>query len=65
MNTGWVRRNVVDTTRLEELVGTYESLGFEVQVRTLDPADSKEHCTECMAACPEKNNVIWTRKKSD
>lgn len=64
-NSDWVRRNTSDEPRLSELVEMYEELGFEVKLKDFDSGNLPEDCSECMAACPEKYKVIYTRKKVD
>jgi len=60
IDSGWMKRNVIDEPRLSELVELYVSLGFEVLVEPVD-LDS-EDCTECMKTEPERYKVIYTRE---
>lgn len=61
----WVRRNIVDEPRLSELVEMYESLGYEVVLKDLNPEEFPDECSECMVAFPERYKIIFTRKKED
>jgi len=57
---GWTRRTVIDEPRLSELVETYRSLGFEVQVVPVADDDLSE-CSECVRADPCRFGTIYTR----
>jgi hypothetical protein len=60
---GWVRRNLADAARARESVELYESMGFEVKVRTLTPADFGPQCAHCASAACAACVLIYTRKK--
>ena len=61
---GWVRRCILDNHRVSERVEMYESIGFEVMVKDVDPEQlPEEYCKECFIANPEKYKIIYTRKK--
>jgi hypothetical protein len=57
---GWTRRTVIDEPRLSELVETYRSLGFEVQVVPVEDEDLPE-CNECVKADRCRYGTIYTR----
>lgn len=60
---GWVRRNLADPTRVEELTELYASLGYEVKTQHLRPADLDPQCSACaMVAACGSSVVIYTRK---
>jgi hypothetical protein len=62
-NSGWIRRSVLDNKRVEETVEMYESIGFEVQVKELDPELLPEKdCKTCFMDNPENYKIIYTRK---
>jgi hypothetical protein len=63
---GWVKRNITDSSRVEETIELYKSLGFEVRTEAFDPAEYPAECNECMTESPEQFIVIYTRpgKKS-
>ncbi|NNG26426.1 MAG: hypothetical protein HKM87_02795 [Ignavibacteriaceae bacterium] len=63
-NADWVRRCILDNHRVSEQVEMYESIGFEVMVKDVDPEHlPEEYCKECFVANPEKYKIIYTRKK--
>ena len=49
---------------LTELVELYEELGFEVQLREIDPETLGETCSECYLAQPERFRTIYTRRRT-
>ncbi len=59
---GWTRRFMADATRAEEAVALYESMGFEVKVQELTPADFGPNCTECGSSLCMSYVLIYTRK---
>jgi hypothetical protein len=62
--TGWVRRAIIDNHRVSEQVEMYESIGFEVMVKDVDPEQLPEvYCKTCYIANPEKYKILFTRKK--
>jgi len=58
---GWERASITDDARLDELVETYEEIGFEVKL--LPVPDDDEACTECMRQDPDRFRVIYIRKR--
>jgi hypothetical protein len=59
----WVRRCILDNHRVSEQVEMYESIGFEVIVKNVEPEHlPEEYCRECYIANPEKYKIIFTRK---
>ena len=64
--TDWERRSIIDNDRVSEQVEMYESIGFEVMVKDVDPEQlPKEYCKECFIANPEKYKILYTRKKEE
>ena len=62
--TDWERRSIIDNDRVSEQVELYESIGFEVMVKDVDPEQlPEEYCKECFIANPEKYKILYTRKK--
>jgi len=62
--TDWERRSIIDNDRVSEQVEMYESIGFEVIVKDVDPEQlPEEYCKECFIANPEKYKILYTRKK--
>ena len=62
----WVRRCILDNHRVSEQVEMYESIGFEVMVKDVDPDHlPQEYCKECYIANPEKYKILYTRKKTN
>ena len=62
----WVRRGILDNHRVSEQVEMYESIGFEVMVKDVDPDHlPQEYCKECYIANPEKYKILYTRKKTN
>jgi hypothetical protein len=60
----WERRSIIDNERVSEQVEMYESIGFEVMVKDVDPEQlPEEYCKECFIANPEKYKILYTRKK--
>ena len=64
ITTDWERRSIIDNDRVSEQVEMYESIGFEVMVKDVDPERlPEEYCKECFIANPEKYKILYTRKK--
>jgi hypothetical protein len=57
---GWQRSSVADDSRLEELVETYEEIGFEVKLLPVPMDDGA--CTECMKQDPDRYRIIYIRR---
>ena len=60
---GWERRFLTASDRLEECVGLYEEMGFEVQVQTLEPSSFSEGCGACSVSVCATHVMIYTRKR--
>ena len=60
---GWVRRNVTDPTRVEELTELYDMLGFEVLAQKLTPDDFGPACALCTEDVCGVYVLIYTRKR--
>jgi hypothetical protein len=58
---GWVRRHLADPVRARESVELYESLGFEVMSRRLQPDDLGPECQACAASVCSSYVLIFTR----
>lgn len=58
---GWERASIADDARLQELVETYEEIGFEVKLLLVPVEDAA--CTECMKQDPDRFRVIYIRKR--
>ncbi len=61
---GWTRRTVTDSTRIEELVELYSSLGFETMTTGLDPSSFGQACTTCAVAACSTYTALYTRSKT-
>lgn len=59
---GWVRRFMAAPERAQEARELYESMGFEVKVVELTPADFGPNCTECGSSLCQSYVLIYTRK---
>ncbi|HUO51924.1 MAG TPA: hypothetical protein VMT93_05355 [Gemmatimonadaceae bacterium] len=47
---GWTRRFVVAPARIDEFVGLYEALGYDVRLEKPEPQELREECGGCLAA---------------
>ena len=63
VSQGWVRRHVTDPSRAEESQELYESLGYEVRVRKLTPADLGPQCAACSDVVCQSYVVLYTRMR--
>ncbi len=62
----WDRRNIVDASRVDELVGFYEEIGFEVMVKDFDRSlVPEEECNICLMENVDSFKIIYTRKRED
>ncbi|MFC2155756.1 hypothetical protein ACFLRB_04620 [Acidobacteriota bacterium] len=59
---GWVKQTTYDELRLNEIVETYDEMGFEVRLESFDP-DNETGCSECMKLQPGKYKTVYTREK--
>jgi hypothetical protein len=59
---GWIRRFVGGPPRLLEIREVYETLGHEVRLETLSPAELAEECGDCRLAL-ELFRVVYTRRR--
>jgi hypothetical protein len=62
---GWARRFMAAPDRARESVELYQSMGFEVKVVELTPADFGPNCTECGSGLCQSYVLIYTRKQSE
>ena len=62
LSQGWVRRFMAAPERAKEAAELYESMGFEVKVVELTPADFGPNCTECGSSLCQSYVLIYTRK---
>jgi len=60
---GWVRRHLADPVRARESTELYESLGFEVMSRRLQPDDLGPECQACAASVCNSYVLIYTRAR--
>ena len=60
---GWEYRCNADGRRLQELQDTYQELGYEVRLETLDVSSLCEACGGCKGALTGFS-AIYTRRKS-
>jgi hypothetical protein len=60
---GWVRRHLADPVRARESIELYESLGFEVMSRRLQPDDLGPECQACAASVCSSYVLIYTRAR--
>ncbi|MAF26996.1 MAG: hypothetical protein QF819_10335 [Gemmatimonadota bacterium] len=58
---GWVRRNLSDPSRVDEVVELYESLGHEVRIEKLGPEDFADACESCALSVCSSYVMIYTR----
>ncbi len=58
---GWMRRHLADPVRARESVELYESLGFEVLSRPLQPQDFGPECEACAVSVCTSYVLIYTR----
>jgi hypothetical protein len=59
---GWVRRNMVEPRRSEELIELYESLGLEVLVQAPEGSEFGEKCQACAVTACSSYILIYTRR---
>jgi len=58
---GWQRRQLADPNRAKESIELYESLGFEVLAKELEPSDFGDDCKTCAVAGCHGYVMIYTR----
>jgi len=59
---GWVKQFTTGEPRLSEVVGLYQSLGFEVHLEPMTPGGMERPCQQCiLAECDYQ--TIYTRKR--
>ena len=58
---GWERMFTIDEPRLSESVELYESLGYEVKLRTATKEEMGGECCACISG--DKYKTIYVRKK--
>jgi len=61
---GWIRRNLAGPDRATEITDLYASLGYEVKVVTLTPADFGPSCRDCAPDICRSYVLIYTRVKN-
>ncbi|MHC4140892.1 MAG: hypothetical protein ACYTA3_08470 [Planctomycetota bacterium] len=59
---GWVRRHFAERARVQESIDLYTSMGFEVKVQELTPADFGPQCAHCASVMCHACVLIYTRK---
>jgi hypothetical protein len=60
---GWVRRHLADAARAQESIDLYTSMGYEVKVQELTPADFGPQCAHCASVMCRACVLIYTRKQ--
>jgi len=58
---GWERRFLADGGRVEEFVELYRSMGFEVRVETVWPAELGPECESCRLVICREFVTLYTR----
>jgi len=58
----WIKRNIIDENRVNDIVEAYESFGFEVKIVNFEPEKFPNECNECMLEDPCKFKVIYTKQ---
>jgi len=59
---GWQRRFMADKERAEEARDLYASLGYEVRLEPVAPAELHEWCADCRALVCRAYVTLYTRK---
>ena len=62
VSDGWVRRHLADSARAQESIDLYTSMGYEVKVQKLTPADFGPQCAQCASVMCHACVLIYTRK---
>ncbi len=60
---GWVKRTTIDESKLSEIVGEYESLGFEVRLEPVNFDELDEKCRKCYGKNLDKFKTVYVRRK--
>jgi hypothetical protein len=61
---GWVRRNLSDPSRVDEVADLYRATGYEVHIQKLKAEDFDARCVACALSICSTYVLIYTRKKS-
>jgi hypothetical protein len=61
--SGWTRRFVASTASLDDHVALYRSMGFEVLLEPVSPADLSPECGGCSLAL-QFYRILYTRRPS-
>lgn len=59
----WERRFAAAPPRLQEMVTMYESLGYEVRLEPITPAELPASCDNCAVALA-LSRAIYTRRRT-
>jgi len=62
---GWTRRNIADPARAQEIIDLYQSIGYEVNVAKLTPADFGPDCQGCTPEICASYVAIYTRGRDE
>ena len=63
---GWIRQFTVDSSRVNEYISLYESLGNQVQMVPMTPdLMTSEECAACLSAECDKSVILFTRPRED
>jgi hypothetical protein len=63
LKEGWIKRTILDEPRLSEVAELYESLGFEVLLRPVDPSTFGAECNKCIKEQCDRFSTVFVRKK--
>lgn len=59
----WVKQTTIGEPRLSEIVGLYESLGYEVRLEPVKLDELDEECRKCYESEVDKVKTVYVRKK--
>ena len=60
---GWEMRTTVSEPKLSEIIGEYESLGFEVRLEPVNFDDLDPKCQKCFGRNPDKFRTVYIRRR--
>ena len=62
LKDGWIKRTILDEPRLSEVTDLYESLGFEVLLKPVDPSTFGSECSKCIREQCDRFSTVYVRK---
>ena len=65
VRVGWERRYMTSRSKSEEARELYESLGFEVMLRSPKSSEFDDGCSSCAVQACNDDIVVYTRKPSN